>query len=168
MNQLDYLTTNIPFLGRLKFKILLIIGVLILLVLIPRIFIHSLSTEEKLVANRWCIEKILNKGQELIPNTYGVKLVINSQDCSEIMNFRDNGEVNLPGVNTYAYRGSWRVIGNTLYISNGKSKSEGKENSLYNGEYKLEIDRGKIKMISKNMMLLGREDNFEVRLPHSF
>ena len=152
-------SSQIPLLKKLRFEIrLLILATVIIILIIVPVFLLSLpSTVEKLTANSWCVEKIYFNGKEIIPNSYGLKLRSNYDNCLETMEFRDNGDVVFPGVDSYEVWHKWEYVNDSILITNSLSKTENANNaSVYIGKFSLKISNDYIKLKSKNMIIIGR------------
>lgn len=159
----DRVSSKIPFVGKLTLEIrFLVVATLILIVLIvPAVLLSLPSTLEKLTENSWCVEKIYYKGKEFTPNSTGFKLRSNFDNCSETMNFRENGDVIFPGINSFEIWNKWKFSNDSLFITKGLKENEPTETeSIYLGKYSIEIKNDFIKLKSDNIIILGKVYKF--------
>ena len=180
VNQFDKITAGIPFFGKLilEFRFLIGVSLILLIIAIPIIIFSLPSTLEKLTEKSWCVDKIYYKGQELVPNTYGLKVISDYNNCSEIMTFRTNGIVTFPGINSYGERGHWELKNNKLLITewsinadsliekNSKNLDNEKNlnKSIYLGVYNIRIRNNIIEMQSDSLQLFGKVYRFSYLL----
>lgn len=156
-------SSRIPLLGKLRFEIrfLILVTVILIIIIVPVFLLSLPSTVEKLTANSWCVEKIYFNGKEIIPNSYGMKLRSNYDNCSETIEFRENGDVVFPGFDSYEVWHKWEILNDSIIITNRSSESENANNAtIYIGKYFIEISNDYIKLKSKNMIIIGRVYKF--------
>jgi hypothetical protein len=178
----EKLTSSLPIIGKLRIELRLLISAALILILIiaPIVLITSPTTYEKLIDNSWCVDRIVYNGQELTPNSTGLKMTSEFENCSETMLFRDNGIVDFPGINSSGDRCKWELRKDSLiitewYISKNYELNElndldefvgNEENveiSIFHGAYKLEIKDNMIKMQSDILTIYGRVYRFNFR-----
>ncbi len=176
LSQFDLFTSRIPVFGKLIIEMRLIIAIaLILVIIIVPVFILSIPSKlEVLTKNRWCVESIFYKGQELTPNSYGIKLKSTYDNCYETMSFNENGEVIFPGINSYSERAHWEYRNDSIIITQLpdvrnfainenleiiKTKPN-KDTSIYRGSFKLEINNNRIALLSDSLTIIGKVFSF--------
>jgi hypothetical protein len=168
----DKLTSKLPLIGEsiIELRLIIIVALILIIISIPIVFLSLPSTVEKLTENSWCVEKIYYKGQELIPNSLGIKMESYYDNCSEIMSFRENGIVDFPGINAYGERARWEIRNDSLIITSWSidnnitidtnlkiiEKGDALEKSIYPGTYSLEIKDNTIKMQSDSLIIFGK------------
>lgn len=163
--KIDQVTSKIPWIGKFFFekRLLILTVVLIILIIAPFIILSLPSTEEKLTANSWCVDKIYYRGKELTPYSTGFKMTSPYDNCDETMDFRKNGIVDFPGINTFGVGALWKlkddslIITQWLYENNIYRAKEDSFRSIYMGKYKLEIGNGIITMQSKDVTIIGKK-----------
>ncbi|MEN8225742.1 MAG: DUF2007 domain-containing protein [Bacteroidota bacterium] len=174
LSRFDKISSKLPLIGKSipELRLIIIVAFLLIVIITPIAIMSLPSTVEKLTKNSWCVEKIYYKGQELIPNSYGLKMVSDYDNCREIMRFREDGIVDLPGINSYGYRMRWEFkndtlkitewnIGNNYPISENLEKAENEKEikkSIFHGNYILEITGNRIKLQSDSLIILGKVD----------
>ena len=89
----------------------IIIGVFIVIVLgcaIYRLVCPPLSN--RLVNSSWCVDDVYYNGRRMGPRTlHAVYLVAKGKKpCIDMISFMDEGEIQLPGLNTRAIEGGWQ------------------------------------------------------------
>jgi len=179
LNWIDKFTINFPLIGKaiIEIRLIAFIMVILILIAIPIVLLLIPSKLEKLTENSWCVDKIFYKGQELIPNSLGLRMDSQYDNCSETMNFRDNGIVTFPGIDSYGDRFRWELRNDSLIISewniNDNYKfgdnlevteiAENIEKSIYHGTYSLEIKNNMIKLQSDYLEIFGKVYRFNFR-----
>lgn len=133
--RLNSATSGIPLLKNLQLELRLVILFTVVISLIAAvIYWLSLPTlTERLTEEDWCVENIIYEGREYIPNSISVISFIG--DCDESVDIDDNGEVSLPGFNSYNVRGRWEMQNNRLRIYETDTFS-----FVYNGVYEILIE----------------------------
>lgn len=175
----DILTSKMPLIGRsiIELRLLLTAAILLLILIFAIIVLTLPTTYEKLTNNSWCVDRIIFKGEELTPNSVGVKFVSNYSNCTETMSFSENGIVDFPGINSYGDRCLWvlkndsiiiseMVINNNYELAKDLKITKNTKNtkkSFFCGSYKLEIRNNMIKMQSDSLTILGNVYNFNFR-----
>jgi hypothetical protein len=176
LNWIDKFTARFPLIGKtiLEIRLIAFIMTILILIAIPIVLLSIPSKYEKLTENSWCVDKLYYKGQELTPNSIGLRMDSQYDNCSETMNFRENGIVTFPGINSYGDRCRWELRNDSLVISewniNGNymlgdnleiiEKEESKGKSIFYGVYSLEIKNNLIKMQSGNLIIFGKVHRF--------
>lgn len=149
---------------RLELRLLIIVTILLIIIIVPIAILSLPSTYEKLTDNSWCAERIYLNGKEIKPYSLGLSFVTSYNNCSESIEFRKNGVVIFPGINSYAISNKWELNNDSIYISeinnntdNSTDKTiESEINSIFVGKYKLEISENYLKMKSSRMIIIGR------------
>ena len=169
----EKLTSKLPLIGILiiELRLVILVTLSLIIIIVPIVLLSLPSTIEKLTDNSWCVEKIYFKGQELTPYSLGIRMESEYDNCSETMNFRENGVVDFPGINSYSERACWELRNDSLIITawsiGGKRKIAEKDDtvkkSIYNGVYSLAIKNNIIKMQSDSLTIIGRIYNFNLR-----
>lgn len=175
----EQLTSSLPIIGksRIELRLLLSAALILIMIIAPIVLLSLPTTYEKLIDNSWCVDRIIYNGQELTPNSTGLKMTSEFENCSETMLFRENGIVDFPGINSYGDRCKWEFRKDSLiiaemYISKNfdindlkefVEKEENKEISIFHGAYKLEIENNMIKMQSDKLTIYGRVYRFNFR-----
>lgn len=179
LNRFDKISSKLPLIGKsiIELRLIVIVALLLIVIITPLAIMSLPSTLEKLIQNSWCVDKIYYQGQELIPNSYGLKVVSEYDNCSETINFRENGIVDFPGIDSYGYRAHWEYtndtliitelsIGNNYTIGENLEITENEENikkSIFYGKYSLEIKDNRIKLQSDSLIILGKVHSFNFR-----
>lgn len=167
---LDRITSKLPIIGKSSFAVrFFIVAVFALAIIVVPTVLLSLPTKvETLTRNTWCINAIYIEGKEVWPNSPGLKPEVQNNNCSETMNFRNDGNVFFPGVNSYGENGSWTLINDSLTISErlydnnftiGDSlhvDNDTVAKSIFIGKFKLEINDGIMALKSDSVTILGR------------
>lgn len=175
----DKFTSKLPLIGKsiIELRLIILVALTLIIISIPIVLFSLPSTVEKLTENSWCVDKIFYKGQELVPNSLGIKMESNYDNCSETMNFRENGIVDFPGINSYGERARWELRNDSLIITSWSidknytidknlkiiEKGDTVKKSIYLGAYSLEIKNNFIKMQSDNLTILGEVYRFNFR-----
>jgi len=181
LSWIDKFTARFPLIGKTSLEIrMLTLTVTVLFLIISPIFLLSMpSSMEKLTGNSWCVDKLYYKGQELTPNSLGLKVISYFDNCSERMSFNKNGTVNFPGINSDRISALWSLRHDSLIIyppPNVKDyrlgddleliESENKtpmENSIFHGNYVFQINNNVISMKSDSLSIIGRAYRFNFR-----
>ena len=174
---MDTLTAKLPLIGKsiVEIRFFILVALALIIVSVPIVFLSLPSTLEKLIANSWCVDTIYYNGRELTPYTLGIRMESGYDNCSETMQFRENGVVGLPGINSYSERARWVFRNDSLIITSwsvghdftmGRNpeiieKEDTAKKSIYPGEYSLEIKDNRIKMQSNNVTILGKAYRFD-------
>jgi len=163
LTHFDRFSSKMPFIEKssLEVRLFIVVTLILIIIIVPSVLLSLPSTLEKLTQNNWSVEKIYYKGKELTPNSDGLKLESNFNAFSEIMEFRKNGDVIFPGIDSYPVLNKWKLRNDSVFIIRGLTKGEPTESeSIYYGKYSIEIENGFIKMKSDNILILGRAYNF--------
>lgn len=176
---IDNFTAKFPLIGNAILEIRLIAFIMTILILIatPIVLLSIPSKLERLTENSWCVDKLYYKGQELTPNSHGLKMVSNYDNCSETMSFRDNGIVTFPGIDSYGDRCRWELRNDSLIITEWNTNDnyifgdnlevteieENIEKSIFHGAYSLVIKNGMIRLQSDDLIILGKVYRFNFR-----
>jgi len=176
LNWIDKYTARLPLIGKtiLEIRLIAFIMTILILIAIPIVLLSIPSKFEKLTENSWCVDNLYYKGQELTPNSLGLRMDSQYDNCSETMDFRENGIVTFPGIDSYGERFRWELRNDSLVISEWNyndnyvlgdnleiiEKEESKEKSIFYGVYSLEIKNNLIKMQSDNLIILGKVHRF--------
>ncbi len=137
--------------------VLVIIAVPITILVIP-------SEIDILTEKSWCVEKIYFKGNELIPNSTGLKFESQYDNCSETMQFYENGTVIFPGINTSGDKCIWTFKNDSLIVTEWEfAHAEKLKKSIFLGTYNLEIKNKHIKLQSDSLTILGKEYKFDFK-----
>lgn len=178
LSWIDKLTARFPLIGNsiLEIRLIAFIMIVLIIVAIPIILLSIPSKWEKLTDNSWCVDRIYYKGQELIPNTAGFRIVSKYENCSERMRFDKDGTVSFPGFNTYSASANWRLNKDSLIIyppdtevklySGGPKELVELENKssnvrlIYYGSYLLKIKNNIISMQSDSLTIIGEVYRF--------
>lgn len=159
----DRISSKLPFIGKsiIEMRLLIVVTLILLMIIVPAVLLSLPSTLEKLTENSWCVEKMYYKGKELTPNSAGLKLESNFDNCSETMSFREDGNVILPGIDSYEIWNKWKFRNDTLYITRNTTESKSIEReSIYIGKYSIEIKNDLIKLKSDNLIIIGKAYHF--------
>ncbi len=174
LTRIDKSTTNFPLIGKLPLEIRLLIFTTIILIAIvtPLVILAIPSKLEMLTENSWCVDNLYYKRQELTPNSTGLKLSSEYDNCLETMDFRSNGIVTLPGVDSHGVWCRWEFRNDSLIISRFNIDKDSKnkikptgtgkiiKESIFHGKYSLEIRNNMIKMQSKDLTIIGKIHRF--------
>ena len=177
--QIDRISSKLPLLGksRIELRLILIIALLLMIIITPFAIMSIPTTLEKLTNNSWCVDKIYYLGQELTPNSNGIKRIREYDNCRETINFRKSGIVDFPGIDSYRDRARWKYKNDTLIITKysiennytigenigitGNEKNIKK--SIVPGKYRLEIKDNRIKLQSDSLIILGKAHRFNFK-----
>lgn len=178
LNWIDKFTSRFPFIGKTILEIRLIAFFMTVLILIatPIALLSIPSKQEKLTENSWCVDKLYYKGQELTPNSLGIKVISDYNNCSERMSFDKDGTVDFPGINSYGVSALWKIrndsliiypypIENDYYIGDNLEVIEIEnttpiEKSIYHGDYVFKIENNVISMQSDSLTIIGKVYSF--------
>lgn len=133
--RLDKATSGIPFIRNLQLELRLVILFTVVISLTAAvIYWLSLPTfTERLTEEDWCVENIIYEGREYIPySTLGIRFI---GGCDESVDIDDNGEISLPGFNSYNAQGRWKMQNNRLIIYETDTFG-----FVYNGAYEVLIE----------------------------
>lgn len=155
LSKVEIYTAEVPLLNKLPAELRLpaIVTLFILIILIPTLFFLIPSKTEILVNKYWCVDKIIYEGKEYHPKTLGLSLVF-GDGCSETFTLSESGEVSLPGFNSFPVHSKWKIKGNYLRVSESDTLS-----NLYDGTYKIEINRSSIKLQSDKTTIFGHSNS---------
>ena len=174
-SRFDKLTSKLPFIGNsmVELRMLIVVALALVIIIVPIVILSLPSTFKKLTGNSWCVNKIYYKGKELIPNSYGLRVVDMYSNCSETMYFSKLGTVTFPGINSYLEEAHWELKNDSLIISewsyqkkhglnkdiHSREKEDKVEKSIYFGSYSLKIKSGVIVMRSDSLTIIGSVEN---------
>jgi len=167
LTRLNKTTSKLPFIGktRIELRLIIIIALILLVILIPIAIASIPTTFEKLTQNRWCVDRLIYKGQELSPNTIekvNFRFVSEYDNCSEIIYFNEDNTVYLPGINSSGIEAIWKIKNDSMIIKDlyyKINKNTGK--SIYYGTHYLEINNGEIRIQSDSLTIIGRAYKFQ-------
>ena len=154
----DDKTSLLPFIGRipLGWRFIIVFAGLATLIggALYMAFVPDLS--ERLVKQDWCVSAIRSKGELTSVATVGSFRVVTT-NCPERIRFWPGGMVEFPGMNTPEVSASWEIIDGRLRIYKADRLWE-----VYEGEYEVEVDDFKIRLISQSTTIkAGRDRTFE-------
>jgi len=137
-------------------------------IIIITIIVSALSTaliyyiikpsKADLLTKMWCVDAIYYKNQLIGPKTLNtIQLVFSDsngqQSCDENIDFKGNGEVNLPGVNTRMISGNWKLDSNEeLELSTDTLKN------IFQGEYTIDVNWNSLVLRSKTTVINAHTD----------
>lgn len=178
LNWIDKTTARLPLIGKtiLEIRLIAFIMTILISIAIPIVLLSIPSKLERLAENSWCVDKVYYQGQELIPNSLGIKFISDYDNCSERMRFDNDGTVDFPGINSYGVSALWKIrndsliiysppIENDYYIGDNLEvvEIENKtpiEKSIYYGDYVFKIKNNVISMQSDSLTIVGRVHRF--------
>ncbi|HNU56945.1 MAG TPA: hypothetical protein PKN30_10175 [Flavobacteriales bacterium] len=150
----DDLTSRLRFIGSfpLGWRFIIVFAGLVTLIggTMYLAFVPDLS--ERLVKHDWCVRTFRSKGELTSLATIGSFRMITT-DCSERIRFWPGGAVQFPGINTPEVSASWEVIDGRLRIYGADTLWD-----VYEGEYEVEVDDFKIRLISLSTAITAGRD----------
>jgi hypothetical protein len=158
ISDLDKFTSKLPFLNKLRLELRLMIIVSVIVVLITSIiYVVTLPTAyESLTGNTWCINNIVYDNKNYIPQTEAQIRFVRPGFCQEIITFRENGTVTLPGFKSSAVWGKWNVENNKLQIYQTDTF-----NLVYNGIYEIDYSNGILLLESPRTKIQCKAENYK-------
>jgi len=173
LDRFEKLTSKVPLIGKsiIELRLVILVTLFLVIIIVPIVLLSLPSTIEKLTENSWCVDKIYFNGKELTPYSLGFRMESDYDNCSETMDFRKDGVVNFPGINSNSDRACWELRNDSLIITelsiDRKRKIIDKEDtvkkSIYLGVYSLLIKNNIIKMQSDSLTIIGKVYNFNFR-----
>jgi len=157
---LDNATFRIPFLRgmRVEFRLMLIVGVIVAVGLLLMYLAFLPSRLERLTNATWCVDNVMYGDQSFEPKTTDAIRLLVTGSCDESLNFRENGDLSLPGFNTRSVNGAWELIGGDVSISRADSFG-----FLYNGRYDLSFSTGRLILRSAKTIIYCHEEHLGSR-----
>lgn len=142
----------------LGYRIILVVIIFITVLATVIYFIIKPTPLELLSKGTWCVDRIYYRNVLVGPAT---KVFVYFQDndgnipCTDIADFRTNGVLVLPGINSYAIRGTWKMDedGN-LFMDADSIKN------VFNGEYEVNVTEKFLQLRNENTTILAHKDNY--------
>ncbi|MEO7216159.1 hypothetical protein [Mucilaginibacter sp.] len=138
--------------------------VLFIAVLTTIIYLIIKPTELELLSkNEWCVDRIYYHNVLIGPKTdvFAYFQDINGNGpCAEICNFKMHGELALPGINSPAINGTWRIEENGNVIMKADSLE-----SVFNGQYELDVTEQQLQLKSLSTIIYAHKDNYRASNP---
>lgn len=141
LTKFDRVTSRFPLFGNLRVEIrLMIIVVVGVLVLGGVIYLATLPTTfERLTKQSWCVDKVTYNGKDFATKTVEQIQLIGAGFCQESIDMRINGTIILPGFNSHAAWGRWKLEDNSLQISETDTFD-----FVYNGLYDMKFSGNRL------------------------
>jgi hypothetical protein len=127
---------------------LIVFAVILICVGVFRFGFPSLSS--RLNNSSWCVDNIYYKGRSIETRTlHAVYFVVKGKkSCTNQINFMDQGDVQLPGLNSRAIEGGWQIDkDNNLQLSTDTLQD------IYQGNYVVNISGDKLVLKSKTTVI---------------
>jgi hypothetical protein len=174
LNWIDKFTARFPLIGKTILEIRPIAFIMTILILIatPIVLLSIPSKLERLTENSWCVDKLYYKGQELTPNSLGIKFISDYDNCFERMSFDKDGTVDFPGIDSYGVSALWKIQNDSLIIYPPPVENDYQigenleiieienqtpvEKSIYHGNYIFKIKNNYISMKSDSLTIIGK------------
>jgi hypothetical protein len=138
----DNATSHLGLIGKLDppLRAVVLVGIFTTLIITIIYFTSRPTVSERLTQNHWCLDRVDFNGNIYVPNTTETfRVLIKGKElCAESIDFRDNGQIRLPGFNSNAVYGNWKLVGHTIQIMRTDTFD-----FIYNGTYDMNLtDRG--------------------------
>jgi hypothetical protein len=129
-------------------KILIVFAIILIAAGIYRLAFPSLSN--RLLNSSWCVDNIYYKGRRIEPKTLHAVYFFakGKKSCINKINFVDEGDVQLPGLNSRAIEGGWQIDQEkNLQLSVDTLQD------IYQGNYAVDISGDKLVLKSKTTVI---------------
>ncbi len=107
------------------------------------------SVEAKLMNRKWCLEYVVYRGIEYIPNTVSGKYSLTILGkCNSKLKLKEEGVIELPGFESRAIQGNWEIKNDSITIYNTDTMSQ-----ILEGMYAIELDRNRLTLQSDSIQM---------------
>lgn len=153
---LDRWTGKLPLLQRfrLEIRLLMLVPLLVIISILVVLHITSKSPQEILMENSWCLHHVKFQNETFVPSTRidQFKIYVSGEGfCNERINFRTRGRIEIPGFNTRAIQGEWKVRYDSLVIYNTDTLQH-----VFDGTYSIAPRQNNTELVltSKNTVIV--------------
>jgi hypothetical protein len=145
--QLDAITSHVPFINKLTVeKRILTLATLVIGIAVALYYFVTVPTlQQQILNNEWSVSKIIYKGKAFKPKSSGF-FVADRED----IDFRTDGDIFLPGINTNTVSAHWQLHGNTITVLKPDTLVD-----LYAGNYTISTTNNQFKMQSNTTTIYG-------------
>jgi hypothetical protein len=163
-------TSKLPFIGKsiLELRLMVIVAVTVTALFFLIEFVTRPSKIEVLTENSWCVSKLFSNGKELSIISDGLSVEFDYENCSETFNFRRNGVVIFPKINSKSNWFQWDIENDSLIITSStliefpllgdsvlNAKTTAENSSIYLGKYSVEIINNQVQLKSEDLIIQG-------------
>ena len=156
LTRIDKKTSSIFVLKNLSIEKRIVIIILLGIIMITAItyYIIKPSKTELLCKSPWCVDYIYYKNNLIGPKTINnIYLESGNIPCNENIEFRTNGHVLLPGINTELILGDWTMTKGDILKLNVDTLQ-----NIFNGMYSIEVTENRLILQSKTTIIYGHID----------
>ena len=165
LTKVDAKTSGIPLLKKTnvvnRIIILTVLGIIVITTLCY--FILKPSTTE-LLTKTWCVDNIYYKNKLIGPKTLTAIYITYTNGetpCYENIDIRENGDIDLPGVNTRGISGGWKMINDERLQLTVDTL-----NNIFQGTYTIDVTSNKLVLKSKTTIINAHIDR--TTMPNMF
>lgn len=174
----DEFSSKLPLIGNAILELrLMVVVTFVILILLGFFAIFQFgenpTVSEKLTQNIWCIDRVYANGKEVKVFSKQLRLKGEIDNCFETMNFRKNGIVIFPPVDTFDNWLHWETKNDSLIISlpnpddlpllgNGKNLKVHASKNGYIGRYSIQIENDHIELNSTDVVIKGKKRNINL------
>ncbi len=147
--KLSAISSKIPIINKLavEIRLLILAGIILSTLIFGVLAWFTPTTSQILTENAWCLRSVTHHGKNFVPNTSGLNIYLEGS-CSERIGFRPGGELVLPGFNSSAVYGNWKLQnGRRLLIETDTLQH------LFNGVYEIRKFNNSLTLTSENTVL---------------
>jgi len=141
------------------YKITLFLLFIIVIITVIVYFIIRPSSKLSLSKDAWCVDQIYYNQKLIGPKS---TMVITLRDingnipCYEIADFRKNGDLILPGINSPIITGRWTVNGESYIELNTDTLQY-----IFKGVYNVDVSSTNLKLTSQTTIIYGHKDQYK-------
>ncbi len=150
-SQLLDLTSRIPVIGNLVFelRLLILIAFGVIFFSVIGVLLSVPDKTDRIIAETWYLNKIRYNDKYYQPKTLGIRMILTNGD-TEYIKFNEDGSVIMPGFNTNAIKGKWKLDNDKLIIFDSDTLDY-----LYNGSYEVIVNSNSISLTSASTSIVG-------------
>jgi hypothetical protein len=143
-SRLDKSTRRFPVIGKMRteFRIVILLALLFLSVISIFIIKNLPNDYKRLTETNWCVNYIKYGGLRYKPNSIGLKF-ITDLSCPEGADFKINGDLDLPGFNSFMVSGKWKLNDGKIQIFNTDTFG-----FVYDRTYDIDFSAGELVLTS--------------------
>lgn len=165
LTKLDAKTSGIPLLKKTNIVNRIIILTIVAITVITTLcyFILKPSTTE-LLTKTWCVDNIYYNNKLIGPKTLNAIYITYTNGetpCYENINIRENGDIDIPGVNTRGISGSWKIINDESLQLTVDTLA-----NIFQGTYIIDVNSNKLVLKSKTTTINAHID--KTSMPNMF
>ncbi|TFF40975.1 hypothetical protein [Mucilaginibacter psychrotolerans] len=147
----------------LGYRIVLVVVIFITVLTSIIYFLIRPTSSELLSKGTWCVDRIYYQNVLIGPSTKVVAYMQDVNDnapCMDMTGFRTDGRLELPGINSYAINGTWKMDEDGNLLMDADSIK-----NVFNGKYEINVTEQFLQLRNGNTTILAHRDNYTFANP---